>query len=686
MADHAPGAGANRSSGAKRAAEAPAQGTDGKDAVDVRAKKRARVEGDGGSPKEAPSASAPQEAARTHRFSEYVFDTSGFKRATPDSVGITQFRTATQGFSARFKDRFEDFVVSEIDIQGRVVRLCSEEPISAPPKAGGGNGQPLVTTPEDLAAAKQELNALVGEDEASRLVAWVKTWSSTRSKEAKTGDSNAKEAQPATPKPLKSFFISNGVSDKNTRTRIHSIVTNRLRGFDSTTHGEGADRRIEVKFGRAKKRRKRRDRSQKYLHFTLHKRGCDTMSCVSQMARALGIRSKKFGYAGTKDKRAVTTQRVSLLGGSDLTLAAAVRKRMSRCAKVGDFAFAPEQLRLGDHKGNRFALALRGFTATDETAAAAVESLSKLGCINYFGMQRFGTSSISTYEVGAAMLRGEWKRAVGLVLLPRTEGNTKNTSARETFRDTGDVRASLARLPRWCHAERALLNGLSSVGPTAPIEALQRIPRYMRLMYLHSFQSVVWNKIASIRQQKFDPSKPAKGDLVFDGEPVRGGVRERGVPPAVKALTQQDVESGQYSIRDIVLPLPGNLIKYPPNLESEYKRLQSEARIDFSILKRSMLDAELPGGYRKFLCVPGDMKWAVVEYGADDETIPIEPGLNQFPDDGHSKSGGQDGDEAKGDETDPKDTPRKRALTVSFSLPSSSYATIVLRELMKSKV
>lgn len=59
-----------------------------------------------------------------------------------------------------------------------------------------------------------------------------------------------------------------------------------------------------------------------------------------------------------------------------------------------------------------FRVVLRDVTCTREQVDRVGESLRTHGFVNYFGMQRFGTSSVSTAEVGVALLRGSWDRAV----------------------------------------------------------------------------------------------------------------------------------------------------------------------------------------------------------------------------------------------------------------------------------
>ena len=56
---------------------------------------------------------------------------------------------------------------------------------------------------------------------------------------------------------------------------------------------------------------------------------------------------------------------------------------------------------------------------SEDIIKASVEGLGKNGFINYYGLQRFGSGSVPTHLVGAALLRGEWRSSVNLILDPR---------------------------------------------------------------------------------------------------------------------------------------------------------------------------------------------------------------------------------------------------------------------------
>jgi tRNA pseudouridine13 synthase len=60
--------------------------------------------------------------------------------------------------------------------------------------------------------------------------------------------------------------------------------------------------------------------------------------------------------------------------------------------------------------------------------AASVTQLEERGFVNYYGMQRFGTTAVATPDVGRALLRSAYKEAIELLLSPR-DGGTPARSA-----------------------------------------------------------------------------------------------------------------------------------------------------------------------------------------------------------------------------------------------------------------
>jgi tRNA pseudouridine13 synthase len=69
---------------------------------------------------------------------------------------------------------------------------------------------------------------------------------------------------------------------------------------------------------------------------------------------------------------------------------------------------------------NSFTLVLRDISTDESVLAPIFESVARNGFINYYGMQRFGTTSVPTYRVGLHLIKREWSQAVSLLLVPRS--------------------------------------------------------------------------------------------------------------------------------------------------------------------------------------------------------------------------------------------------------------------------
>lgn len=137
----------------------------------------------------------------------------------------------------------------------------------------------------------------------------------------------------------------------------------------------------------------------------IEKRDLTTAELVRRIAARMGLRPRDLGYAGRKDRRAVTRQWLSVphlaperaaeLEGEGVRVLEAVRHL--------------HKLRLGDLRGNRFEIAVREVDrAAAECAATRLEEIRRVGLPNRFGPQRFGRD-------GANALRGRELLARGRV-------------------------------------------------------------------------------------------------------------------------------------------------------------------------------------------------------------------------------------------------------------------------------
>ncbi|KAA3472845.1 pseudouridylate synthase 7-like protein isoform X1 [Gossypium australe] len=319
------------------------------------------------------------------------------------------------------------------------------------------------------------------------------------------------------------------------------------------------------------------------FRFHLFKENKDTQEALGLIGKMLGIQPRSFGFAGTKDKSLLGFQ-VTVFKQYASRLAALNDRLIG--IKVGDFCYVKDDLLLGQLLGNRFTIVLRGVVAdSEDTIQASAESLGRHGFINYFGLQRFGSGSIPTHHIGATLLRGEWKAAASTILDPR-EGDILYLHfifhsfwkmllfiyarlAREYYKQTGDIDGTLKQLPRHLVAERAMNLSPFSIliqlqclkkSPGNYLQALKAIPRTLRMMYVHSYQSYLWNHAASVRVQKYGSSEVVLGDLVYS----KGDDAEKTevVPPEHEDNSLEDAyDCGQLDeISGKDLPLEKNIL------------------------------------------------------------------------------------------------------------------------------
>lgn len=100
-------------------------------------------------------------------------------------------------------------------------------------------------------------------------------------------------------------------------------------------------------------------------------------------------------------------------------------------------------------------------------------------------------------------------------------------------------------------------------------------------LYLKSYQSVLFNKIASLRYEKYG-LKVLEGDLVYE---MNGGKE------IIKYISNEDMKSNAYTIFHVLLPLPGSKTVYPNNeINDLYKELFKQENIEPSNVYLYIID------------------------------------------------------------------------------------------------
>ena len=243
-----------------------------------------------------------------------------------------------------------------------------------------------------------------------------------------------------------------------------------------------------------------------HTHFTLEKRNWDTITALREIARASGVSYKRFGFAGNKDRRAVTKQRISAWHVEE------ERLRTVRLPGISlyDFNRNHSRITLGSLMGNRFVATVRRtkFNGQElvETLTNIKTELDGVGVPNYFGYQRFGTTRPNTHLVGRMIVKGDLEGAVNSYLgFPYETESPPCREARSYYDQTHDITGALKIYPRRLTYERAMLVALESRSLDYA-GALRRLPTTLRRLLVHAFQAYLFNKnLSGLFQRGIDP-------------------------------------------------------------------------------------------------------------------------------------------------------------------------------------
>ncbi len=141
-----------------------------------------------------------------------------------------------------------------------------------------------------------------------------------------------------------------------------------------------------------------------HLLLRVRKRGANTQWVARQLARVAGVPSRGVGFAGLKDRHAVTTQwfSIDLAGKREPDWSALDTEEI----RILEIVRHRRKLRRGGLKGNRFTLVLRELDGDREAVEERLRLIGEKGVPNYFGEQRFGAGD-SNLQQALALFRGE---------------------------------------------------------------------------------------------------------------------------------------------------------------------------------------------------------------------------------------------------------------------------------------
>ncbi len=145
--------------------------------------------------------------------------------------------------------------------------------------------------------------------------------------------------------------------------------------------------------------------SGEHIVLKIRKKELTTWELIESLSNFLGVPKKEIGYAGLKDKHALTIQYISIPKKAEKKLHDFSHPKI----KILEQTYHKNKIRIGHLKGNRFWLR---FKKVLETQKSKIESLlnwiEQNGMPNYFGIQRFGITQ-NNYLEGKAIVEGKLK-------------------------------------------------------------------------------------------------------------------------------------------------------------------------------------------------------------------------------------------------------------------------------------
>ncbi|MEM4257072.1 MAG: tRNA pseudouridine(13) synthase TruD [Candidatus Diapherotrites archaeon] len=255
-----------------------------------------------------------------------------------------------------------------------------------------------------------------------------------------------------------------------------------------------------------------------YLHLTLEKFNLDTHEAIRRLCRILRFSKKRVGYAGLKDRRAITSQRISLWK-PDLKLLENFR---SRYVALHSPEWSQNRVEIGSLKGNFFEITIREISLPEDELRQVVEECFRqmsFGVANYFGEQRFGGSREITHLVGKEFIKGNMESAVMLYLTSPSKEEPEIALARKNLLESRDFKRALREFPKKFRYERIILHHLVKY-PRDFVGAFQKLPKHLAYLFTHAYQSYLFNLVINERIRAGFGLKPIEGDFLTDDVPL----------------------------------------------------------------------------------------------------------------------------------------------------------------------
>ena len=224
--------------------------------------------------------------------------------------------------------------------------------------------------------------------------------------------------------------------------------------------------------------------------YRMRKDGWNTLDAISTIARSINVPRKACHHAGMKDRHAQTSQVITIRNGPQ-------RDFEFDNISLDYLGQSKRAVNASDIAGNRFRIVVRSLSQVEDAQAGLnLPKIEKTGITNYFDDQRFRSYLPGHPFIAEHWIRGEYEQALWLTFAehsPNDDSTERQQKAilRDCWNDWSRCKRELARSHR-----RSIVTFLDDRNGDFK-GAWARVNADMRGLYLSAFQSHLWNVVVS---------------------------------------------------------------------------------------------------------------------------------------------------------------------------------------------
>jgi tRNA pseudouridine13 synthase len=245
--------------------------------------------------------------------------------------------------------------------------------------------------------------------------------------------------------------------------------------------------------------------------FLLEKKEIDTYNAIQSIAKKFHIPLSEIGYAGLKDKHALTRQYISIPTHYK------VQNTEINALKIQLAGYHRKKIKIGDLKGNKFTIIVHDVKNSElDDVFEIAETISRSGVPNYFDSQRFG-SVIKKEFIAKYVIKKDYEQAVKLYLTAYFESEPRRIK---------DEKCKI--LARWDDLRNVAVGDdvfaiiiKEYLKTNNWLAAYKKIPASLRKMFVNAYQSYIWNECIKevlktyVDERKLYSIDYAAGSLIF---------------------------------------------------------------------------------------------------------------------------------------------------------------------------